>query len=130
MVALSPEEQERAIWQYVTRALTLLEESETTPEKIDSTTMRRMLVRLAGLAQALTQPHKIDEHSQCPECQKIKRTIQSSGCAVIPIAALYLVEPLPVVWWQILTHQGRTLTLDEIHTWLDVDDTTEKNSND
>lgn len=123
MVALPPKEQERAIWQYLTRTLTLLEETEITPEKLDGPTMRRALVRLAGLAQALTQSHKIDEHGQCPECQ----TIPGTGCRVIPIAALYLVEPLPVAWWQILTHQGRTLTLDEIRTWLD---TTAREDND
>lgn len=125
MVALSPEEQERAIWQYLTRTLTLLEETETTPEKLDGPTMRRALVRLAGLAQALTQPHKIDEHGQCPQCRATSQTTQNTGCAVIPVAALYLVEPLSVVWWQILTHQGRTLTLDEIRTWLDATDTDE-----
>ena len=123
MVALPPEEQEHAVWQYLTRTLALLEKTVTTSEKLDSPTMRRALVRLVGLAQALTQPHKIDEHGQCPECQRANQTTRSTGCVVIPIAALYLVEPLPVVWWQILTHQGRTLTLDEIRTWLDPTDT-------
>lgn len=118
MVALSPEEQERAVWQYVARTLTLPEETEATPEKLDSPTMRRTLVRLAGFAQALTQRHKIDEHGQCPEC-RANQAVRDTGCAVMPIAALYLVEPLPVVWWQILTHQGRTLTLDEVRIWLD-----------
>jgi len=32
VVALPPEEQEHAVWQYVTRTLTLWEEIETTPE--------------------------------------------------------------------------------------------------
>lgn len=122
MVALSPEEQERAIWQYLTRTLALLEETETTPEKLDGPTMRRALVRLAGLAQALTQPHKIDDCGHCLECRKANQTTQDSGCSVLPVAVLYLVEPLPVVWWQILTHQGRTLTLDEIRTWLNATD--------
>lgn len=121
-MALPPKDQEHAVWQYVVRTLTLLEETETTPEKLDAPTMRRILIRLAGLVQALTQQHKLDEHGQCPECLA-NRTIRSAGCAVIPVAALYLVEPLPVIWWQILTHQGRTLTLDEIRTWLHTTDT-------
>ena len=54
MVALSPEEQERVVRQYVARTLTLLEETETTPEKLDRPTMRRTLIRLSGLVQALT----------------------------------------------------------------------------
>lgn len=118
MVALPPEEQEHAVQQYVIRTLTLLEEIETSPEKLDGPTMRRTLVRLAGLVQALTQRHRINEHNQCQECRG-NRMIRDVGCAVMPIAALYLVEPLPVVWWQILTHQGRTLTLDEVRTWLE-----------
>ncbi len=61
MVALSPEEQERAVWQYVVRTLTLLEETETTPEKLDTPTMRRTLVRLVGLVQALTQQHRLNK---------------------------------------------------------------------
>jgi hypothetical protein len=83
--------------------------------------MRRMLIRLAGLIQALTQQHKLNEHGQCSECLA-NQTIRGEGCAVMPIAALYLVEPLTVVWWQILTHQGRTLTLDEVRVWLCTDD--------
>lgn len=125
MVTLPPEEQERAVWQYLTRTLSLLEETETTPEKLDELTMRRTLIRLAGLTQALTQPHKINEYGQCLECRKANQATQSMGCAVLLVAALYLMEPLPVVWWQILTCQGRTLTLDEIRTWLDATDTDE-----
>ena len=121
VVALSPEDQERAVWQYVTRTLTLLEETEPSPEKLGGPTMRRMLIRLTGLIQALTQRHKIDEHGQCSECLA-NRTTRDMGCTVMPIAALYLVEPLTVVWWQILTRQGRTLTLDEISAWLGTTD--------
>lgn len=105
MVALPPEDQEHAVQQYVIRTLTLLEETETSPEKLDGPTMQRTLVRLAGLAQALTQRHKLDKHGQCPECLA-DRTIRDVGCGVMPIAAVYLVEPPTVVWWQIFTHQG------------------------
>lgn len=121
MVALSPEDQERAVWQYVARTLTSLEETETTPDKLDAPTMRRTLIRLTGLIQALIQRHKIDEYGHCPQC-RTNPTIRDTGCAVMPVAALYLVEPLTVVWWQILTHQGRTLTLDEIRAWLHATD--------
>lgn len=129
VVALPPEEQEHAVWQYVVRTLNLLEETEPLPEKLDAPTMRRMVIRLAGLMQALTQQHKLNEHSQCPECRKANRIIRNVGCVVMPIAALYLVEPLPAVWWQILTHQGHILTLDEIRTWLDTTDTNSDDQN-
>jgi len=122
VVALPPEKQEHAVWQYVIRTLTLLEETEPSPEKLDGPTMRRMLIRLVGLVQALTQRHEVDEHGQCSECLE-NRTMRDMGCAIMPIAALYLAEPLTVVWWQILTHQGRTLTLDEVRTWLGTTDT-------
>lgn len=118
MVALPPEEQERAVWQYVVRTLALLEGTETTPEKLDEPTMRRTLVRLIGLVQALTQQHRLNKRGRCPNC-RANRPARNVPCSVMPVAALYLVEPLPVVWWQILTHQGRTLTLDEVRAWLD-----------
>ena len=124
MVALPPREYETAVWQQISRQLEILEASESAPENLDPLTMRRMLIRLAGLAHALIQPHRLDEQGTCATCQHEGPQDEREPCTVLPVAILYLFEPLPVIWWHIYTHQGRSPTLDEVRNWLSTNDDT------
>jgi hypothetical protein len=120
MTNMSPGEQESAVWRHVTDLLEALETAEYAPEEIDTLTMRQALVRLTGLVHALIQPHGLNEQGRCAACLRADpQDDKRKPCTVFSEAATYLLQPLPVVWWQIYSRQGRTLTLGEVRTWLE-----------
>jgi hypothetical protein len=121
MVNLPPHEQEHAVWSYLSRVLdALADTAPATQREIDHLALEHGMVRLTGLVHALTQDHQIDKRGRCKVCRRDKRTPHRSGpCAVLPVASLYLTEPLSIVWWQIFLRQGRNLAHEEVESWLE-----------
>lgn len=120
MVALSPRDLETAVWQHINHALDALRDSETPTTGFDRAEPRHVLARFAGLAQALLEPHRVNDDGQCTTCRNSTAAISASvPCPITALAGLYLLDDLPVVWWHILNHQGQAIALDQIRLWLD-----------
>lgn len=119
MLRLTPDQLENATWQYINRILELVEDTETQPGQLDKPVLQHALVRLSGFAQAILQEHRLNKRGRCARCRRTN-TSRDAPCMVLSIVELYFLESLDVVWWQMLSHMGRTSTLDEVQSWLET----------